>query len=183
MRSGWGLYVVGMNERAARKLMDVPYEVPPPGVQVRPDVEWSPDGAHILLSGRQTILMIDTRDGRFSKVADGVYARSSPAANMISYVSDRFEPSVLDLATGKSRVIDPSHETYVPVEWSPDGRYLFILEGKGSHVPYGCIWVFKIATDSFFPIPSYGVGRPQPGWLQLETPWEVSRFHRETAST
>ncbi len=54
-----------------------------------------------------------------------------------------------------------------PIEWSPDGRYLLIYEGQGSHVPYGCIWVYRVSDGAFVPIPNYGVGGPRPHWIQF----------------
>lgn len=75
---------------------------------------------------------------------------------------------LFNLTTGETKAIDPGRQVVAPIEWSPDGNYLLIREGEGSHVPYGCYWVYRISDSSWLPLQDLGVGGLPPNWIQVE---------------
>jgi Tol biopolymer transport system component len=101
-------------------------------------VDWSPDGESVLFSYEGAVLLVDAQTGQTRKIADGGAALWSPTGEWISYVTSQSEPALLNVATGASKIINPGKPTGSVLEWSPDGKYLLIPEGEGSHVPYGC---------------------------------------------
>jgi hypothetical protein len=166
-----GIYVAGFRDAVARKLLGVG---PSPGAEVgRPApqtvLDWSPDGDHLLLSHGGGVWLVDVRTGDSRKVADGGVALWSPAGRWISYADANFEPALLDITTGESKRIDPEHGTGSPLEWSPDGAYLLIWEGQGSHVPFGTRWVYRISDGAFAALPYYnGMGGQPAQWIQVD---------------
>ena len=74
----------------------------------------------------------------------------------------------MEIATGKTRAIDPGFEIVSTIEWSPDAKYLLIPEGGGSHVPYGCHWVYRISDAAFYPVCDYHMINPLPFWFQIQ---------------
>ena len=131
------------------------------------DVDWSPDGRTLLFSDGGKIFTIDVQSREQRFITEGGRARWSPSGAQVSLLSARNEPSVLTVATGQLEVVDPGKRSNRPVEWSPDGRYLLIAEADGSHVPYGCLWVYQLAKKRWMAIPSYGIGGIAPQWIQL----------------
>jgi dipeptidyl aminopeptidase/acylaminoacyl peptidase len=163
-----GLYVAGFGKGEARKLMNVTRPTSHDGYQVHTTVDWSPDGKSLVFNGDGAVLLVDLRTGRSRKVADGSAPLWSPSGDWISYVTPDREAALLNVSSGESRRIDPGKKTGTPLEWSPDGKYLLILEGEGSHVPYGCLWVYRVSDGAFVPIPNYyGTGGPRAQWIQL----------------
>ena len=163
-----GLYVAGFGKGEARKLMHVTRPTSHDGYQVHTTVGWSPDGKSLVFNGDGAVLLVDLRTGRSRKIADGSAPLWSPSGDWISYVTPDREAALLNVSSGESRRIDPGKKTGTPLEWSPDGKYLLILEGEGSHVPNGCLWVYRVSDGAFVPIPNYyGTGGPRAQWIQL----------------
>jgi Tol biopolymer transport system component len=131
-------------------------------------VDWSPDGESVLFSYEGAVLLVDAQTGQTRKIADGGAALWSPTGEWISYVTSQSEPALLNVATGESKVINPGKPTGSVLEWSPDGKYLLIPEGEGSHVPYGCLWVYRVSDGAFVPILRYGMTNSTPHWIQLQ---------------
>ena len=164
-----GIYVAGFHDAVARKLMSLG---PPPRIEVgkpppRIVLDWSPHGDELLLSRGGVVLRIDVRTGHSRKVADGAVALWSPTGDWISYADVNFEPALLNVTTGESKPIDREHGTGSPLEWSPEGEYLLIVEGRGSHVPYGSLWVYRISDSAFAHIPDSSSGGPAFQWIQV----------------
>jgi dipeptidyl aminopeptidase/acylaminoacyl peptidase len=162
-----GLYVAGFGKGEVRRLMSVAQPTSHDAFQTRTTVDWSPDGKSLVFNDESAVLLVDPHTGSSRKIADGSAPLWSPLGDWISYVTSDRKPALLNVASGKSRPIDPGKKTNTPLEWSPDGKYLLILEGEGSHVPYGCLWVYRISDGAFVPIPNYGIGGPRAHWIQL----------------
>jgi dipeptidyl aminopeptidase/acylaminoacyl peptidase len=162
-----GLYVAGFGKEDVRRLMSVARPTHHEGFQAQTTVDWSPDGKSLLFGNEGAVLLVDSHTGRTRKIADGSAALWSPSGDWISYITADWDPALLNVTSGESRRIDPGKRTRSPLEWSPDGKYLLILEGEGSHVPYGCLWVYRISDGAFVPIPNYGKGGPRAHWIQL----------------
>jgi len=162
-----GLYVAGFGKGEVRKLMNVTRPTSHDGYQVHTTVDWSPDGKSLVFNNEGAVLLVDSRTGSSRKIADGSAPLWSPSGDWISYVTPDREAALLNVSSGESRRIDPGKKTGTPLEWSPDGKYLLILEGEGSHVPYGCLWVYRVSDGAFVPIPNYGTGGPRAQWVQL----------------
>lgn len=170
-----GVYVAGFHGPEMQKLGNVSpdqqvrlFEQTYP-VLTRKTLDWSPDGESLLLGDGGAIVLLDAHTGRARKIGDGGGARWSPSSNLITYVSPKVQAVLLNVTTGQTRLIDPGRQVLSPVEWSPDGRYLLIAEGQGCHVPFGCLWVYRVSDGSFAPILSFGsAGRP-PHWIQVRS--------------
>jgi hypothetical protein len=167
--STYGVYVAGFHDRTPRKLMAVPFSIPPEAYSpfTYVTVDWSPAGESLLLSFRRGVWILNVKTGEARKVADGGLARWSPSGEWISYVNTKREAALINVATGKSTTIDPGRGTGSEIKWSPDSRYLLIGEGEGSHVPYGCLWIYRVSDGAWVPIPGYGIASPHPEWIQL----------------
>jgi dipeptidyl aminopeptidase/acylaminoacyl peptidase len=162
-----GLYVAGFGKGEVRRLMSV---APPrlhDGFRRQTTVDWSPDGKSLVFNDEGAVLLVDQQTGRWRKIADGSAPLWSPSGDWISYITPDREAALLNVSSGESKRINPGKKTSTPLEWSPDSKYLLILEGEGSHVPYGCLWVYRISDGAFVPIPNYGVGGPRAHWIQL----------------
>ena len=169
IRSPNGVYVAAFGDETAAMLTEV---TSPPAVGFVdpasfPDLDWSPNSEHLLFSNGAQIVDIDVRTSLGRQIARGGRARWSPLGDKISYLSESDEATILDLGTGKSTTIDEGKKSGRPVEWSPDGRYLLISETEGSHVPYGCLWIYRVSDRSWFPVLHYGTAGPPPQWIQL----------------
>jgi hypothetical protein len=164
----FGVYVAEFRGQEARRLTEA--EAPPRDQLRRPwSLDWSPDGRDLLFaSADESIQIIDVQSGASQGIAEGGVARWSSAGGWITYITPRNEAMLFNLTTRETKAIDPGKEVIAPVEWSPDGKYLLILEGKGSHVPYGCYWVYRISDSSWFPLRDLGVGGFEPNWIKLE---------------
>ena len=136
------------------------------GALVQPTLDWAPVGNKLLFSYRGKITTFDIDVGSSPKIADGGSARWSPSGDQISFVGPKLEAMLLNLSTGKIAAIDPGFEIDSTMEWSPDGSYLLIPEGEGTHVPYGCHWVYRISDKAFFPACEYHLINPLPFWIQ-----------------
>ena len=133
---------------------------------VRPIIDWSPTGKKLLFSYRGKITAFDVDSCSSEKVADGGSAQWSPSGDQISFVGAQSKAMLLELTTGKISAIDPGFEIPSAMEWSPDGSYLLIPEGQGTHVPYGCHWVYRISDRAFFPVCDNHLINPFPFWIQ-----------------
>lgn len=163
-----GLYVGGFGKEQVRKLLSVtPTTHHHDRPQAQTTVDWSADGKSLICAVEGAVLLVDPLTGRSRKLADGSAPLWSPSGDWISYVTGDWEAALLNVSSGESKHIDPGKKMSTPIEWSPDGRYLLIYEGQGSHVPYGCIWVYRVSDGAFVPIPNYGVGGPRPHWIQF----------------
>jgi WD40 repeat protein len=163
-QDGVGVFVAGFRGEEVRKLaavQTVSYEV-----QWRSSLDWSTDGRSLLFSGAEGIQVINVRTGESQKIADGGFARWSPSGEWITYTTLRNEAVLFNLATREAKPIDPGHEVIAPIEWSPDGKYLLLREGEGSHVPYGCYWVYRISDSAWLPLQDLGVGGGRPNWMR-----------------
>jgi len=158
-----GIYVASFRGTQVRKLMPALVPLGDPAT-----LDWSPDGRNLLVSRIGEISRIDLATGRITKLADGSKALWSPRGTWISFVTPERDSALLEVATGQVSLIDPGRHTGTALEWSPDGRYLLVLEAEGSHEPYGCLWIYRVADGAFTPIPGYGVGGPHAQWLQRD---------------
>jgi WD40 repeat protein len=140
----------------------------PLGAAGRATLDWAPTGKKLLFSYRGKITTFDVDGGSSLKIADGGSARWSPSGDQISFVGPKYEAMLLDLPTGKIAAIDPGFEIDSTMEWSPDGSYLLIPEGEGTHVPYGCHWVYRLSDKAFFPECDYHLINPLPFWIKIE---------------
>ena len=166
-RETTGIYVAGVHETQASKLIDVSTTQASADSTTRPILDWSPDNQSILYSARKSVWLVNTQSHQLTKLADGGWAKWSPSGEWISYVTVTGEAALLNTSTREVKVIDKGHRVLSPIEWSPDGKYVLIQEGEGSHVPYGCLWVYRISDGAFAPIPYYGIGGPRPQWIRL----------------
>jgi hypothetical protein len=165
-----GVYIAGFHDSEARKLMNLTLALPYDhgiDVSVWTTLDWSPRGEALLLSYRGSIYNLDIATARSRKIADGGVAKWSPSGDSISYVTLKAEPALLNRASGETRLIDSRHETNLALEWSPDGEYVLVREGEGSHVPYGCLWVYRVSDGAWAPILWWGIGGPSPQWIQF----------------
>lgn len=162
-----GVYLAQFRGQEARMLLAT--EVPTQNrTVVRTSLDWSPDGRNLLFASVEGIRVIDAQNGALQKVADGGGARWSPSGEWITYITPQSEGMLFNLTTGETKAIDPGRQVVAPIEWSPDGNYLLIREGEGSHVPYGCYWVYRISDSSWLPLQDLGVGGLPPNWIQVE---------------
>ena len=132
----------------------------------RPTLDWSPTSKKLLFSYRGTITTFDVDSGSSQKITSGGSAQWSPSGDQISFVGTQSQAMLLELSTGKISAIDPGFQIPSAMEWSPDGSYLLIPEGQGTHVPYGCHWVYRISDRAFFPVCDYPLINPLPFWIQ-----------------
>lgn len=169
MRANFGVYIAEFNEHEPRKLLGLPFPADRPytDVTTRATLDWSPDSQTVLLSNEQAVFLIEAQSGASRKLVDGGGAQWSPFSDWISYVTVKREAALLNIRTGETRLIDKGHEVLRPLAWSPDGRYLLIAEGAGSHVPYGCLWIYRVSDEAFMPIPEYGMAGPRPNWIRI----------------
>jgi WD40 repeat protein len=166
---GMGVYVAQFADTKPRKVADIAF---PTTSQVpywtQTMIDWSPTGQGLLLSHQGAISVIDLKTGASHKIADGASALRSPTGERISYVTPRWEHAILELSTGEVTLIDPGKQNGSPLEWSPDGKLLLVPESSGSHVPFGCLWVYRVADGAWAPIPdNYGIAGPRPHWVEL----------------
>jgi hypothetical protein len=164
-----GVYVAEFDLRELHKLLSL--TVPSPqqaSYRTQMMLDWSPNDDSLLFSYHGSISFLDLQSGKAKRVASGYSALWSPSGKWISYITASFEPALLNSSTGESKLIDPGKHMGSPLEWSPDGAYLLIPESEGSHVPYGCLWVYRVSDGGFVPIPNYGMAGPAPHWIQLE---------------
>jgi WD40 repeat protein len=166
-----GVYVAGFQGGEAHKLMNLTFPAPQRGhFRTQMTLDWSTHDDNLLFSYNGSISLLDPRSGRAKKITEGHSALWSPSGKWISYITANFDPALLNVSTGESKLIDPHKHTGSPLEWSPDGAYLLIPESEGSHVPYGCLWVYRVSDGAFVPIPNYGIAGPAPHWIQIEGP-------------
>jgi hypothetical protein len=165
----FGIYVAAFHEKKASKLIGLPFprSQEPYDVSTAIMLDWSPDSRMILVSDSRVVSAVSLESGLMRKLADGGGAQWSPSSDWLSYVTLEYEAALLNVKTGEKRLIDKNHKTRRQMEWSPDGKYLLIAEGEGTHVPYGCLWVYRVSDGAFVPIPYYGMGKPLPHWIQL----------------
>ena len=163
----WGLFLAGFRGQAIQRLLPATSPLLDYGVRRVAGLEWSPDGRSLLYAGAEGIQLLNTQTRESQKIADGGVAQWSPSGDWISYITLRGEGVLLNVATREEKMIDPGYEVLGPLEWSPDGKYLLILEGRGSHVPYGMRWAYRISDSAYVPLRDQGVGGPLPHWIRL----------------
>jgi hypothetical protein len=163
---GAGVYVAGFREKEVRKLASVD-PVLALNNRVRPSLDWSSDGRGLLFTDAEGIHLVNVETGKSDKIADGGMARLAPSGQWISLVTLQGEAMLLNLRTRETKTIDPGHTVNRPMEWSPDGKYLLVDEGEGSHVPYGCYWVYRVSDSAWLALQDLGVGGLPPNWIQL----------------
>ncbi|HWZ31130.1 MAG TPA: hypothetical protein VNX18_07350 [Bryobacteraceae bacterium] len=163
-----GLYLAKFHGASVQKSLDLPlasrYDL---NTTTREFLDWMADGENLLLSRGGRVLVIDSKTGGFREILNAGAAQASPMGTWITYLTASYDAVLQNLATGESRRLDPGKQVLSPIEWSPDGKYLLLHEGKGSHVPYGCWWVYRLSDSAFFPIPNYAQGGPRPHWIEL----------------
>jgi hypothetical protein len=167
-----GVYVAAFHGQEVRMLadLDIVEDVARTGSGVRAMLDWSPDSKSLLLSWHGSVGILDILTGHLRNIAAGGEGLWSPSGEFISFVTSRRAAALFSVKTGQLKEIDPGQRTGSPLEWSPDGKYLLIRETEDSHVPYGCLWVYRVADAAFVPIPGYGVAGPRPQWVQLASP-------------
>jgi len=170
----WGTYVAGMGDDQLRQLMQLPR--PPRSILdsgrlvLGDSVDWNPSGTQLLVSARGDLIRVIAETGERRKVADGWSARWSPDGHWASFITPKFEAALLNLDTGRSQVIDPGRESVMPLEWSPDGKYILLREGAGSHVVLGAFWVYRVSDAAFWPVLGLGTPGLFPNWIQAKSP-------------
>jgi len=133
----------------------------------QPSLDWSPDGATLLLSHLGSLSLVDVETGHLKDIGSGGSGRWSPKGDWISYLTTQSEVAILRLSSGERKVINPGKQAVSAAEWSPDGDYLLVEEMGGSHVYKGCLWVYRIADGAWAPFPDYGVY--QQSWYWIDT--------------
>ena len=165
-----GVYIGTFESSECRRIFSIgyrPIDRDRTGLNRESSLQWASDGRRVLFSYRGKVVLIDADTGKTQSLIDGGGARLSPDGNRLAYITPGLSSALLDLTTGKSHVVDPDQKTNMqPVEWSPDGRYIAFVEAEGSHVPYGCLWVYRVSDGSFVAIPGWGIG-PAVHWVSL----------------
>ena len=165
-----GVYIASFDSTECRRVFPVVDQPPGEPHTLGRDysLQWSPDGGALLYSYRGKVVLIDLRTGQTRSLVDGGgAARLSPRGDRLAYITPNTRVALLDLTSGQSHLIDPDRGTNMrPVEWSPDGRYVTFVETEGSHVPYGCLWVYRVSDGAFVAIPDWGIG-PSVHWVAL----------------
>jgi hypothetical protein len=164
--AGLGIFLMGFRGEAVRRLMPVAAPVPD-DARWRASLDWSPDGKDLLYSAAEGVLLVNAQTGESRKIAEGGFAQWAPSGDWITYTTLSHEGVLLSTATGERKTIDPGYEVIAPIEWSPDGKDLLVREGMGSHVPYGCYWIYRISDGAFEPLQDLGVAGPRPHWITL----------------
>ncbi len=164
-----GIYIADFESVHSRRLLAFGTDDPRKqhGARTRAELDWSPQGTSLLFSYRGAITELDVASGLARKIAAGGSARWSPSGDQISFVGPKLEATLLQVSTGKTMAIDPGFEIPSAIEWSPDGRYLLIPEGEGSHVPYGCHWVYRLSDGAFYPVCDFHMINPLPNWIEV----------------
>src|SRR5579884_4071739 len=170
--SDWGIWIVGFHDQKLKGFR-IPLDRDDRWGELDqtmwPSLDWSPDGKNVVYSFKGSVCVLDTATWRSRTIAEGGLPRWSPSGDLIAFVTRKREAALLNLATGKWRLIDPKHQTGRAPEWSPDGRYLLLEEDEGSHVPYGCVWVHRLSDGAYVPLLYYGTADLGPRWIQLPT--------------
>jgi hypothetical protein len=97
---------------------------------------------------------------------NGGHPRWAPQGDRISFLSAQREAAILTVATGQILNLDSGKRLNRSIDWSPDGNYVLVAEAEGSHVPYGCLWVCRVADQAWTPVLSYGTAGTAPQWIQ-----------------
>jgi Tol biopolymer transport system component len=157
-----GVYIASVQDMGILKLMSVPAaEHSVINAVTGSRLDWSPDGDRLLLSDNGSIWLIDVKAGRQpQKVLDGGSAVWSPNGDWISYVTGQLRPALFNVVTGQSRIIDPAGKTIAPLDWSPDGKYLLLLEDRG--------FVYRVSDGAFASLPAYSMRAGTEQWIQLK---------------
>ncbi len=111
------------------------------------EISWSPDGETLLYTADHhgdeftQVFSVPARGGQPDQVPSepdvqhflGGSQGWSPDGTSIAYAANDREPNeqdviVRDVATGESRRVVAGDGLYYPMDWSPDGRYLLVLQ-------------------------------------------------------
>jgi hypothetical protein len=167
-----GAYIAGFHDDDARNLnvtfagsRDSPSDRH--GSAEQTSTDWSPQGGRLLLSYLGAVSLVDVRTGQSKKLVEGGGAMWSPSGDWISYMTPKSEVALLNPSTGVSKLIDPGKEMLWPPKWSPDGKYLLVPEGRGSHVVDGCLWVYRISDGAWAPVPDSGALLAEWYWIEM----------------
>jgi hypothetical protein len=160
-----GLYIGAFHQGGGRNLARVGSEDRYETFARVPSIDWSPRGDSVLFSDLGTISLVDIRTGLLKRLAEGGAATWSPSGDWISYVTLKSEVALLNPSTGETKRIDPGKEMQWTPKWSPDGRYLLIPEGEGSHVYEGCLWVYRISDGAWAPLLDFGAWLKEWYWV------------------
>lgn len=178
-----GVYVAGFSDDQGRRLVELHHsdaDLRDPSNKA--DLDWAPDEKSILLSHGGDIQEVDVATGQVRFLMNGGHARWAPRGDRISFLSPQREAAILTVKTGEIVILDPGRRSNRSVDWSPDGNYVLVTETDGSHVPFGCLWICRVADQAWTPIMNYGVAGPAPQWIQtapaLKAAVERTRFVR-----
>ncbi|HEV8039241.1 MAG TPA: hypothetical protein VGP62_10295 [Bryobacteraceae bacterium] len=163
-----GFYIGGFHDSITRNLVSLKYPDRYDSFAKLPIADWSPRGDTLLFSHLGTISLVDVQTGRSRKLADGGAAMWSPSGDWISYVTVKSEVTLLNPSTGESKRIDPGKQMQWLPKWSPDGKYLLVPEGEGSHVVYGCLWVYRVSDGAWAPLPDFNPFMQEWYWIELQ---------------
>ncbi len=122
----------------------------------------------LLASLRGEIVRLPIKTGERRTIADGWSARWSPDGVWISYLTRNFEAVLLNAESGRTLLIDPGQKVYMPLEWSPDGRYLLIREGQPSPIPFVAYWVYRLSDGAYFPLPAIFAAGEFANWIYYQ---------------
>jgi hypothetical protein len=165
-----GLYLGGFHERTARRLLSVKYADRYDSFAKVPTVDWSPRSDRLLFSHLGSISEVRVDTGSSRKLADGGAAMWSPSGDWISFVTPDSELALVNLRTGESKRIDPGRKMLSAPKWSPDGKYILVPEGYGSHVIGGCLWIYRVADGAWVPLPDLASWPTEWYWIEKGLP-------------
>jgi WD40 repeat protein len=167
LSSARGVYVASFEHTGMRKLMSVPLvEHSSNSTITRTQLDWSPDGDRLLLSDNGAVWLLDVKTGQQPrKMIDGGSALWSPNGDWMSCVTVELRPALFNIATGQSKIIDAGGKAIAPLDWSPDGKYLLLLEQRGFVVRFG---VYRVSDGAFASLPAYSMRAGTEQWIQLK---------------
>jgi Tol biopolymer transport system component len=145
-----GLYVAGFGKGEVRKLLSVAQPSPHDGFFTQTTVDWFPDGKTLVFNNGSVVLLVDPFTAKSRKIADGSAPLWSPLGDWISYVTPGRDAALLNVSSGESKRIDPGKKTNTPLEWSPDGKYLLILEVEARMSRMGVSGYIGLPTAHLF---------------------------------
>lgn len=120
-----------------------------------------PDFSNATIVKEESVFTSDGIDRSFPKL--------SPDGKMLAYIQDRVNLMVMELATGKSRLLtDTTSMAHrnggFDVEWSPDSRWITFAQLTPVHDPYSDIVVVNALTGEKHLVTNTGYFDENPHW-------------------
>ena len=134
------------------------------------DASWSPDGKHFAYlsdaSGEYEIWVQPVGGGDARRVTkDGAIWRFapvwSPDSSMLIFGDKKQRLNVVDVASGRVRVIDSSnYNDITDYSWAPDSR--FVTYVKNNELGIGDVWIHALANKRNYPVTSSMTNENEP---------------------